>query len=255
VKRLSPFEKRTILYQYRLGKSLREIATELGRRKSTIYYHTRKHFGRRIFPLTIDDKPTAELGEFLGIFASDGCFYVDSKRCHYTLIITLSRYQTEYARAVSEMFWHIFGRKARIEVRDRTVSVVARGKEILPFLRRYLWWRGRRSHTIKLSEFALGMNKGFLGGIIRGLVAGDGSIYVPKRRIAFGVVSKRLAEQYEEILTRLGIESNMYSVRYIGKKTLHHVHITNRENIRRFYLRIGLTDPHKRSQLRLIVRR
>ena len=253
--RLSPSERGTILARYAEGKSLREISTELGKRKSTIYYHTRKHFGRKILPLTIKDTPTAELGEFLGIFASDGCFYIDTKRSHYTMIVTLSRYQLEYARLIGAMSWHIFGRKARLELKEKTVRIILMGKRILPFLKRYLWWRGRRSHNIRLTCYSLRMNRAFLRGIVRGLVAGDGGVYIPKRRIAFGVVSKRLAEQYADILMRLGIKSNLYSVRYKGKKTLHHVHITNQENIQRFILRIGLSDPYKRSQLDLIVRR
>lgn len=129
------------------------------------------------------------------------------------------------------------------------------GREILPFLKRYLWWRGRRTHTICLKRRTLGMNKEFLRGVIRGLVAGDGSIYVPKGRISFGVVSKRLAEQYADILNKFGISSNSYSVPYAGKKTLYHVHVTERDNVRKFRQRIGLTDPAKRMQLALAVRR
>ncbi|MDV3243842.1 MAG: hypothetical protein LYZ66_01550 [Nitrososphaerales archaeon] len=245
-----------MLLLYSGGKSLSEIAKQLDRRKSTIHYHTRKAFGRIIEPLRINEEPTMKLGEFLGLFAADGCFYIDSKRYHYTLTITLSAYQMEYARRVSEMIERILGRRARITVTNkRTISIVLRGKQILPFLRRYLWWRGKRTHTIRLNEAALRMNRQFLRGVIRGLVAGDGSIYVPRRRISFGVVSKRLAEQYATILRRFGIPSKSYPVRYRGKRTLHNVYVTGFGNLRRFQLKIGLTDPAKERQLDEAMRR
>ncbi|MDV3293858.1 MAG: hypothetical protein LYZ70_06270, partial [Nitrososphaerales archaeon] len=137
----------------------------------------------------------------------------------------------------------------------RTISIVLRGKQILPFLRRYLWWRGRRTHTIRLNENALRMNKKFLRGVIRGLVAGDGSIYIPRVRISFGVVSKRLAEQYASILGSFGIITHSYSVPYKGKRTMHHVYVTGSDKVRQFQLRIGLTDPAKLRQLEQALRR
>ncbi len=214
-----------------------------------------KAFGRKIQPLTINDKPTGELGELLGLFAADGCFYVDRRRYHYTMTISLSSYQNEYAEVVSEIITRVFGRKARIDVHDDSISVVLRGKGILPFLKKYLWWRGRRTYTIRFTDLALGMNKNFLRGIIRGLVAGDGSIYVPRRRVLFGVVSKRLAEQYTNLLREFGVAARSSSVSYKDKKTLHNVNVNTESEVKKFGQRIGLTDPVKRRLLDQALRR
>lgn len=51
---------------YRRGWSLRIISNEFNVRKSTIYYHVRKRLGRKLAILTMDNEPTAELGELLG---------------------------------------------------------------------------------------------------------------------------------------------------------------------------------------------
>jgi len=99
------------------------------------------------------------------------------------------------------------------------------------------------------------MNEKLLRGVIRGLVAGDGSIYVPTRRISFGVVSKRLVEQYASILRRFGITTKSYSVPYKGKRTFHQVYVTGSDNVRRFQKKIGLTDPAKLRQLDQALRR
>jgi len=54
-----------------------------------LFITIRKTFGRIVEPLRINEAPKIKLGEFLGLFAADGCFYTDLKRYHYTLTITL----------------------------------------------------------------------------------------------------------------------------------------------------------------------
>jgi len=183
------------------------------------------------------------------LFATDGNFYVDRARYHYTLTITLSRNQLRYAKLVQQMIARIIGKKPRIDIKLKTVRLVMRGKAILELLQRYLIWKGRKTHTISFRESSLGLSLEFLRGVLRGLVAGDGNVYAPKHRIAFGVVSERLARQYSSILERFGIASHTYPVRYVGKRTLYHVHVTGRANLEKFKLRVGLTDPAKSGQL------
>ena len=76
-----------------------------------------------------------------------------------------------------------------------------------------------------------------------------------QQRGEFGVVSRRLARQFVSLLKDFGIPSNTYPVKYEGKKTLYHVHVTGRINIQKFKIRVGLTDPTKEIELNLALRR
>ena len=226
----------------------------MGIPKNTIYYHTRKRFGRKYVTPVFDHTPNLRLGEFLGLSAADGCFYIDRRRYQYTMTITLSEAQSPYAEIIQKSIAKIVGKRPRIDMKKKAVQIVLRGKAVLEFIRRFLTWEGIRSHTIRFRRSALALGSPFLRGVIRGLVAGDGGVYPPKRRISFGVVSKRLASQYAEILTNFGIESHIYPVQYVRKKTLYHVQITGKTNLEKFKLRIGLTDPAKRLRLNLALR-
>ncbi len=252
MRRLSPELKANILKSYAQGKSLNTISAMTGLSKTTIHYHTLKAFGRVYVKMHIDDHPNAQLGEFIGLFAADGCFYSDKKRYQYTLTITLSKYQMAYARLMRRIIHSILGKYPRIDTKRRAIQIVVRGRAILPFLQRYLVWEGRRTHSIRLTSYALGQCDEFLKGIVRGLVAGDGGISIQKPRIYFGVVSKRLALQYAQILTRFKIASHVYSQSYPWKKTLYHVVVGRRSELEKFKLRVGLTDPAKERRLLLV---
>lgn len=155
------------------------------------------------------------------------------------------------------MVAEVFGRRPFVWRYERvhTVIVKLRGKAIEKFLRRFLTWEHRRTHTIRLNRFAMRQGRSFLRGIIRGLVAGDGSIAVAQKRIAFGVTSRLLAKQFALILRKFEIECRSYTTSQEGKMPMHNVTIGSQEAIKKFKLRIGLTDPAKRKQLDQIARR
>lgn len=77
---------------------------------------------------------------------------------------------------------------------------------------------------------------------------------IPPNVGSLSAVSRKLAAQFPFLLTRFGIPSHTYSVRYTGKRKLYHVHVTGRENLGKFKLRVGLTDPAKNKLLSLALR-
>jgi len=167
VDRLTPDQRDRILSLAKQGFSLRRISEVVGLGKSTIYYHTRKVLGRKYIQMVFDYSPTCKLGEFLGIFVTDGCFYVDKKRYHYTLSISLSKNQHRYAKIVQKLVQGIIGKRPRIDIKARILQLVVRGKAILGFLRHFLTWEGRKAHTIHFAESALSLGKDFLRGAQR----------------------------------------------------------------------------------------
>ena len=142
VRRLSNDERLKITQFSAQGMSLRTIVRQLGLPKGTVYYHFRKTLGRKIKPLTLNFEPSQRLGEFLGIFASDGSYSFARKSYHYGLELDLSGYQMEYALEVSEMIQEIFGKKPRIwaNKKHHMIQVRLYGKSISKVLMEFLSW-------------------------------------------------------------------------------------------------------------------
>lgn len=229
----------------------------MGRRKSTIYYVTSKEFGRKIPQLELNGSPTASLGEILGLFAADGCFYIDHERYHYTLSFDLPANQLEYAEIVARMIVGVFGKRPSVWINKRAHTVVIRiwGKAIEPFLRGFLSWENRKTHTIRFRPKSLMLGRPFLRGIVRGLVAGDGSVSADMGMITFGVTSRHLALQYASILDEFRIEYRSYRTKREGRKPIYHVVVRGEKATGRFKSRIGLTDPAKLLLLKQPLRR
>jgi len=120
MQRLSESEKARILALSRQHVSLAKISAILRKKKSTIYYHVRKHFGRKISQIEIDDEPNARLEELLGVFATDGNFYVDKKSYHYRLTIVLFENQRAYAKKLAGMVARVLGKMPNIRANKTT---------------------------------------------------------------------------------------------------------------------------------------
>ncbi|TLY15551.1 MAG: hypothetical protein E6K86_06360 [Thaumarchaeota archaeon] len=228
-----------------------EIGARLHRRKNVIYYHVRKRFGLKIAKLTFDGRPNRRLGEFIGLYASDGSFSFDPKSYHYKLSLALSQNQLDYAKIVSRMMINIFGKRPRLWIDKEKHYIILRlyGRDILRFLKKFIYWRGDKTHTIALRAKTLRLGKPFLRGIVRGLVAGDGWVARRGPRIGFGVTSRRLASQYRDMLNLFRIETRWREAKKRGRKTLYVVQVSRKSEVEKFKLRIGMTDPVKNRVL------
>jgi len=137
------------------------------------------------------------------------------------------------------------------------VVVSLYGKKIEGLLRQFLSWRrGNKTQTIAFKTSAFGFGDEFLKGIARGLIAGDGSVNPDRNTIKFGVISKKLANQYKRILLTFGIKSGIYHLKQTNRQPLYSVETTSMQMANRFRLSIGLTDPVRDRLLsRIAVRR
>ena len=66
------------------GRSLNRISRQLSLNKSTVYYHYRKIFGKKTKDVNIAYVSDNKIGEFVGAFAGDGCYF-KGKNYHYTI--------------------------------------------------------------------------------------------------------------------------------------------------------------------------
>jgi intein/homing endonuclease len=234
------------------------ISSKLGRSKTTVYYHVRKNFGRRYLPLKFELEPNADLGEFLGAFASDGNFQSDKKSHHYRVTIVLSEDQAIYAEVLTDKMEKVLGKRPKVwsYPKQHTVRITIHGREILDFLKRFLFWTGNKTHTIAFRRKSLNLGDAFRLGIIRGLIAGDGSVNLKNARVEFAVTSKRLAKQYAEVLKSFGIGSHWHSSKKRMRRVpLHSVTVRGTRDLRALKARIGLTDPLRSNLLDKILER
>ena len=194
----------------------------------------------------------------MGVFAGDGNFHFDAKTYHYKVSIELSEYQREYTEILADIMERVFAKKPRVWANRKKHSIVVRlyGKSLYALLRQFLRWRGNKTHTISFMPSSLSLGKIFLRGVIRGLVASDGSVDRRNRCITFGVTSKKLAEQFSEIVKVFGITSQLHRSKKKGRRRLCHiVTIGSIEMLEKFKLDIGLTDPARASLLTQITER
>ncbi len=255
MERLTIGQKDKINKLYASGKSLNHLAMLLGKSKTTIYYHTRKNFGIRIKPIVFDIKSKKDFGEFIGAFAGDGGFYLD-KKYRYLINFYLSANETAYAEHISRIIEHTFGKKPNILLYRKVNMIRVRimGKKIYEILKTYLYWDKNKTLTIRLREVSMKMGNDFLKGIAAGLIATDGSVYVPRRWVSFATISKTLCLQLSAILKKFGIDNVIYPSKYNGKKTLYQLYIKGKNNLAKFEKKIGFTEPLRKSKLEAILK-
>lgn len=238
---------------YKTGKSLNYLATFLNLPKTTVYYYTRKFFGKKIKQIKFDRESKEELGEILGVFVGDGNFTFDKKNYGYVVQFILGFDEVKYAKRLSDLIRKVFGKTCYFIVRQKQNSIVVRikSKTIYEILRRYLIWKnGKKTYTIHFKREIL-KDKKLLVGILRGLLNTDGSVYPPKRKLTYSSVSKRLIKQVSLIYSRiLGTEVKIYKIRPKEKKkhTLYTIDIYGKEKIAKIYNFLGELGNEKKDR-------
>ncbi|MSS74936.1 hypothetical protein EXS73_01860 [Candidatus Pacearchaeota archaeon] len=218
----------TILSLLKNGTSLNKVSSITKLNKSTLYFHYKKLFGKKNKPFVFLFKNKEERGEFLGIFAGDGSFYLDKKTSHYTISIATGHYEKEYAEFLKKAFFDWFNKRPMIYTsqykgKPSCIRTSYYSKELYLFIKEYLTWSGKKSYNICLKELDL-TEKDFNRGFLRGLIDTDGSCYIPKNRVSFSTISKKLAEQASAIMESLtNSKPKVYIIKGINEATLYTV--------------------------------
>lgn len=206
------------------GKSLNKIVAETGLPKTTIYYYFRKIKGPTVKAVKVNFNNESDLGEFLGVFAGDGNFYLDTYR--YRISFCLNINEKIYLHSLADFLTKAFSKKPMIFIDSKYNRVYIRyySKTIYNFLKKFLAWDDYKTATIRLKGKIRDYNTNFLVGFLRGLIDTDGSI--SKNRISYGTVSKKLAKQVEEILKIIKIKHSFYVVNDKRKNRLPMFHFS-----------------------------
>ena len=240
-----------ILLLYRNGLSLSKISSRLGIEKTTIYYHVRKRFGRKLKVVLANEFLREELGEIMGAFAGDGNFSFYRKSYHYKITFFLSNYEEEYAKRMAKLILLVFNKKPYIwkSKKSNCILVCVYGKAIYKILNKYLTWSKDKTFSVRLRNMNT-LDNLFLKGFLNGLVNTDGCVNIPKKRIMFASISKVLRQQASNILDMLGISHCNYIVKgKNNRRELYCFEIGSKKGVLMYKDLVGITNSYKMKQL------
>ena len=203
--------KQEIIDMITEGVSLNKIKEKTGANKSSLYHHYKKIHGRKYAQVKIKPEKEDSLGEFLGLFAGDGSYYLDKKKYQHKIRIFTGSYEKEYFTFLRKFLTNMFSKPPRqYENKKYNVSITEYySKDIHSLIKKHLEWERTKSKTIRLKNLKK-KEKDFLIGFLRGLFDTDGGINKKKNKVAFGTASKKLAYQIKEILEILELNPGFY---------------------------------------------
>jgi intein/homing endonuclease len=229
--------KKTVLKCLKQNKSLNQISRELNLNKTTVYYWYKKLGKSKITKINIDIGNNQLIGEFIGIFAGDGGYYLD-RDYHHSISIYIDLKDKKYITHVRQLMLDLFSKNPSLFIRknQNTAIVRMRSKDIYLFIKNYLIWNGKKYYSVHLKDKVSKHSKEFLKGFIRGVFDTDGFINRNMPRVVFGTVSKNLSNDVVETLALFKIRhtKNIIISKRKNRKPLILVEIS-RSNLNEFF--------------------
>ncbi|MBI5060711.1 MAG: hypothetical protein HZB67_00175 [Candidatus Aenigmarchaeota archaeon] len=242
--RLTEKEKREILELTRKGISLNKISSTTEIRKTTIYYHVRKQFGRH-YKLVEVGNNLEHIGEFLGMFAADGS-YQETDHGH-VIRIWFSLDELKYLRATKRLLMTIFKKRPNVYRSKNNAYEIRYTSMILgSLLKEYLIWEGKKSHSVRLKSMK--HSSDFLIGFVRGFLDCDGYVNKKSKIVSIFSISQKMMKQIFTIISSFGFKPQFYT--YIDKrgnrKPLHFVNIRGDQSVEF----LNLIKPRNKKRIR-----
>lgn len=234
MKRLTIKQKIKIKKLALMGYSLNRIKRELNLSKTTIYYHTKKVLGRKLIPIKINLSNNEKIGEFMGLFAGDGCYSYDKSNYGHKIRIFIGINEDEIKNYYSGTIYDVFGKYPRVYSRKSMYVIEIISKDVILFIKKYLKWKNRfKTRTIELvknvKKYPIEFNKGFL----RSLIDSDGYIRKGRNEIYFGSVSKNLIKNFIDSLKIFNFKFKIYKQKQTtDSKIFYEVRLSNEEVVK-----------------------
>ena len=240
-----------ILHYRKMGYTYKEISKIYGVNRTSICNMLARTFGKKRELKKVSFNPLAEseLGEFIGFFMGDGYFKHDVDSA-YKICFYLGPGENKYADRLTNIPTNVFGKELKHWKTNLNYIILGVcGRKIYEILRKYVWYGQNKTHSVRLRYEPKDYSTELLKGVIRGLVASDGTVDVPHKRVSFSSTSKQLVKQASGMLNLLGISSHIYASKQKHYFTLYTVIISKYENLLNFYNDIGITEPIKHFKL------
>lgn len=229
-RRLSDEEIAQINQLVKEGKSLKSISRILNQKKTTVYYHFRKVKGKTVYPIIIDEKDDELVGEFIGLFAGDGCIYTSKGYNHRTYLYFNITERPFIENLITNVLIKIFGKRPMMFRSENRLNLCYDSKIIHEFVHKYLLWDkdSRKAHSVRLKSLKHSTN--FKIGFIRGSLDSDG--HFSKKQISFASVSPRLIRNIEEFLKDLNLSHSLtcYKEKRKNRKDLYQIRILKKDH-------------------------
>jgi hypothetical protein len=246
--RLTLNEIKRIEAGVRKGYSLRVISGLIRKSKSTVYYHFRRIKGKCIKPVKVQDTNPELIGEFIGLFAGDGCVYKTYNYAYRTYIYLNKNEETYAKELVDKVLIKIFGRKPTVFYQKNRIDLCYYSKSIHDLIRNYLVWghNDRKTYSVRLRSRKLGRR--FVVGFLRGCLDSDG--YLSEKKISYATVSPGLMRDISAYLNILKIEHSvdLYIEKRLNRRDIYHIDIRKKE-FERFMIIIkprNIKEPMRR---------
>ncbi|MBT4540671.1 hypothetical protein HOC35_04105 [Candidatus Woesearchaeota archaeon] len=209
--------------------SLNEITKITRKKKTTIYYHFRKIKGRTMNPITIKSNNKELIGEFIGLFAGDGCIDKTDKYQYRTYLYFNLNEKKFVEDLIKNVLIKLFGKRPMVFKVDNRINLCYYSKTIHKLIHNYLIWNKkiRKTYTVELKN--KNHSKEFLRGFIRGSVDSDG--HISNKRINFASVSYNLIRDIACSLEKLDIKYKLrkYIEKRENRKDIYHIDLRKPE--------------------------
>ncbi|HEY7126011.1 MAG TPA: LAGLIDADG family homing endonuclease [Ktedonobacterales bacterium] len=211
------------------------------------------HFNAK--QITIPERPTAELGEFVGYVIGDGCInYHDSQqKLGGRLILAVAHADADVGEQLLRLAKDLFGvtASARTKPNDASTNYFFTSTEVVAWLE-HIGVSKPSTLNVRVPEAVFRAGAAFARGFLRGLFTADGTI-TAEGYPSFCSISRGLVEDVQQLLLALGIPSHVSVTTKragaFGTNPIYRLHVITREGLRQFALQIGFMSAAKNARL------
>ena len=223
-KKLSQEQIQTIIDLTRNGSSVREVAQIIDVMKGVVYHHSKKIKGNVMNPIKILSNDEELIGEFIGLFAGDGCVNVNNYRHRIFLYFNIK--EKEYVdKLIENVLMKLFGKRPMSWRDENRLNLYYYSKNIHDLIKKYLTWdrNQRKTYSVRLyeNEYSVGFAIGFL----RGCLDSDG--HISENKIEFATTSTGLADNITQFLDKFGIsyKLSLYKEKRTNRHDIFHIYV------------------------------
>lgn len=211
---------------------MKQIADTLSKSKTTIYYYFRKIKGRTVETVVPNCENEEILGEFIGLFAGDGCTYL-TKDYKYRTYLYFNITEKEYVEnLIDNVLLKLFKKKPMIFIQENRLNLCYYSKAIYELVHHHLNWnkKTRKTYSVRLRDGEYSSE--FIIGFIRGSLDSDG--HFSKKRINFASVSRGLIENISSSLARIDIPNSVteYAEKRANRRNIYHINVPRKQHSR-----------------------
>jgi ribonucleoside-diphosphate reductase alpha chain len=200
------------------------------------------------------ERPTEDLGEFIGYLIGDGCInYYNSGGATGRLILTVADAEPEVGERMLRLAENLFGVTPQVRKKpdDASTNYFFNSTELVAWLAQIGVTKPSTLDS-RVPEVVFQGGAELARGFVRGLFSADGTVTKDGYPQLY-TISRTLAEDMQQLLLALGVPSGV-SITVnrsgaLGKNPIYRLRVITREGLREFAERIGFITASKNERL------